>query len=37
MPPPAGQRVPDPAETETEASLLARAQAGDAAAFELRF
>jgi RNA polymerase sigma-70 factor (ECF subfamily) len=32
MPPPAGERAPDPA--ETEASLLARAQAGDARAFE---
>jgi RNA polymerase sigma-70 factor, ECF subfamily len=32
MPPLAGQRPPDPA--DTEASLLARAQAGDIAAFE---
>jgi RNA polymerase sigma-70 factor, ECF subfamily len=32
MPPLAGQRSPDPA--ETEASLLARAQAGDVTAFE---
>ena len=32
MPPQAGQHVPDPA--ETEASLLARAQAGDVSAFE---
>ena len=32
MPPPAGQRSPGPA--QTEASLLARAQAGDVAAFE---
>ncbi len=32
MPPLAGQRPPDPA--ETEASLLARAQAGDVRAFE---
>jgi len=32
MPPLAGQRLPEPA--DTEASLLARAQAGDVAAFE---
>jgi RNA polymerase sigma-70 factor, ECF subfamily len=32
MPPPGGQHDPDPA--ETEASLLARAQAGDVRAFE---
>ena len=32
MPPPAGGRAPDPA--ETEASLLTRAQAGDVNAFE---
>jgi RNA polymerase sigma-70 factor (ECF subfamily) len=32
MPPPAGQRSPGPA--QTEASLLARAQAGDVGAFE---
>ena len=32
MPPPPGGRAPDPA--ETEASLLARAQAGDVRAFE---
>ena len=32
MPPPAGKHAPDPA--ETEASLLARAQAGDVSAFE---
>ena len=32
MPPPAGQHAPDPA--ETEASLVARAQAGDVSAFE---
>ncbi len=32
MPPPAGERAPDPA--EAEASLLARAQAGDVSAFE---
>ena len=32
MPPSAGPLVPDPA--ETEASLLARAQAGDVSAFE---
>jgi RNA polymerase sigma-70 factor, ECF subfamily len=32
MPPLAGQRAPDPA--DTEASLLARAQAGDVSAFE---
>ena len=32
MPPPPGGRAPDPA--ETEASLLARAQAGDVSAFE---
>ena len=32
MPPPVGKHAPDPA--ETEASLLARAQAGDVSAFE---
>jgi DNA-directed RNA polymerase specialized sigma24 family protein len=32
MPPPAGKRAPDPA--ESEASLLARAQAGDVNAFK---
>jgi len=38
MPPPGRRRAPDPADggaAETEASLLARAQAGDVGAFEL--